>query len=260
VFIPYITAHSGCEGTPQDQMDTVDLALALGADIVEMDVRQAQDHVLRISHDALPPEGYAQKPTLEEVFLRIRDTQLKINCDIKEPGALEGILLLAEQMGIGKDRLIFSGCTSPEQLARDPRICEKATVLLNLEELLKFFYLAEGLPGWDTEFGLLMNSPWRIIRAIPEPAAYLNWHLDKIVEFAKLLKVGGMNLPYWCLTDELAEAFRENGIFFSVWTVNEVQPIERCIRLGAGNITTRTVQLALDTRKEALAALADRSQ
>ena len=260
MHIPYITAHSGCEGTPQDQMDSVELALELGAEFVEMDVRRAQDHVLRISHDALPPEGYAQKPTLEEVFLRIRDTQLKINCDIKEAAALEDIFRLAQQYGLGKDRLILSGCTSPEQLARDESIVQKTTVLLNVEELLKFFYLAEGLPGWDGDFKRLMQSPWGILRIVPEPEVYLNWHLDKIIEFSQLLQVGGINLPYWLLTDQLASAFRENGIFFSVWTVNEADRIERCIRLGAGNITTRAVRLALETREKCLRSLAERSQ
>lgn len=257
--IPLITAHSGCEGTPQDHMDTVELALALGTEVVEMDVRRAQDHVLRISHDALSLEEYALKPTLEEVFRRIRDTQLKINCDVKEPGALEEIFRLAEEANLGKDRLILSGCTSPEQLARDPSLTRKATVLLNLEELLKFFYMAEGLPGWDEEFLRLMSNPWGILRAVPEPLDYLHFHLDKIVEFAKLLQVDGINLPYWCLTDRLAEAFRESGIFFSVWTVNEPDRIRRCIRLGAGNITTRAVRTALETRAECLRDSADPS-
>ena len=161
---------------------------------------------------------------------------------------------------MGKDRLILSGCTSPEQLARDESIVQKSTVLLNVEELLKFFYMAEGLPGWDEDFKRLMQSPWGILRNVPEPEVYLNWHLDKIIEFSQLLQVGGINLPYWLLTDQLASAFRENGIFFSVWTVNEADRIERCIRLGAGNITTRAVRLALETREKCLRSLAERSQ
>jgi glycerophosphoryl diester phosphodiesterase len=104
-----------------------------------------------------------------------------------------------------------------------------------------------------------MASPWDIIRAIPDPEGYLHWHLDKIVEFIKLLKVAGLNLPYWCMTDWLAEACRENGIFFSVWTVNDPDKIERCIRLGAGNITTRAVRAALDTRDRMLSLPAERS-
>ena len=132
-------------------------------------------------------------------------------------------------------------------------------MLLNIEELLKVFYLAEGLPGWDEEFIRLMASPWGIIRAIPDPEGYLHWHLDKIVEFLKLLKVAGLNLPYWCMTDRLAQACRENGIFFSVWTVNEPEKIANCIRQGAGNITTRAVRTALDTRARVLPTPTERS-
>ena len=54
--VPYITAHSGCENTPRDSMDAVERAAALGADIVEMDVRRAPDGVLRISDNRIPPE------------------------------------------------------------------------------------------------------------------------------------------------------------------------------------------------------------
>ena len=51
--VPYITAHSGCENTPQDSMASVEKALVQGADIVDMDERKAPDGVLRISHERL---------------------------------------------------------------------------------------------------------------------------------------------------------------------------------------------------------------
>ena len=61
------------------------------------------------------------------------------------------------------------------------------------------------------------------------------------------------------MTDRAAEAFRGSGIFFSVWTVNEPEKIERCIRLGAGNVTTRAVRTALDARARVLSHPTDRS-
>ena len=39
--IPMITAHSGCEGTARDSLDSVECAIRLGADVVEMDIRKA---------------------------------------------------------------------------------------------------------------------------------------------------------------------------------------------------------------------------
>ena len=128
-----------------------------------------------------------------------------------------------------------------------------------IDEMIRNPIGSRFVPGWDEDFKRLMQSPWGILRNVPEPEAYLNWHLDKIIAFSQLLQVGGINLPYWLLTDELASAFRENGIFFSVWTVNEADRMERCIRLGAGNITTRTVRLALETREKCLRSAAERT-
>ena len=79
--VPYITAHSGCENTPQDSMASVEKALLLGTDIVEMDVRKAPDGVLRISHDRLDQAGYADKLTLEAVISRILDLVFELRVE-----------------------------------------------------------------------------------------------------------------------------------------------------------------------------------
>ena len=93
--VPYITAHSGCENTPQDSMASVEKALLLGVDIAEMDVRKAPNGVLRVSHNQLDQAGYGEKLTLEAVFSRIKDTSLSLNCDLKEPSTLYDVLTMA---------------------------------------------------------------------------------------------------------------------------------------------------------------------
>ena len=89
---PMITAHSGCEGTARDSMESVELALALGADAVEMDIRRAPDGLLYSSHDRQTGSEIAKKHPLEAVFRRIADTPMKVNSDIKEPFAIPGVL------------------------------------------------------------------------------------------------------------------------------------------------------------------------
>lgn len=244
--VPYITAHSVCENTPQDSMASVEKALLLGADIVEMDVRKAPDGVLRISHDRLDQAGYADKLTLEAVISRILDTPLSLNCDLKEPSTLYDVLAMAERLGFARERLILSGCTSPEQLARDDSLVRRARVFLNIEEVLKILYLSERLPGYDTRFSELMTSPWRFLGS----CLLTDERLDQIVLFAKTLGVEGINLPIRCLTDQLVETFRKSGTETSVWTVNDEEGLERCIRAGARNITTRTPGLALEKRRQ----------
>lgn len=243
--IPYITAHSGCENTPRDSMDAIERAVALGADIVEMDVRRAPDGVLRISHNRLTPEEYAEKPTLTEVLRRLKGTELSLNCDLKEQAALYDTLALAASMGFGRERLILSGCTSPEQLTRDISLTERAHIYVNIEELLKFLYLEENGLAYGPDFAVLMNEPWTYLKkaAIPERWA------DAIVRFVKGLPIRGINLPYRCLTESLARQLREADIPFSVWTVNDPEIMDGCIRAGAENITTLEVGLALERRR-----------
>ena len=46
-----ITAHSGCEKTPENSREHILAAIASGAEMIEVDVRQAEDGTLYLSHD-----------------------------------------------------------------------------------------------------------------------------------------------------------------------------------------------------------------
>lgn len=49
----HITAHSGCDGTPDNSLEFVRHALQTNADALEVDVRKTKDGILAISHDAI---------------------------------------------------------------------------------------------------------------------------------------------------------------------------------------------------------------
>lgn len=242
--ITYITAHSGCENTPRDSMESIEWAIRLGADVVEMDIRRAPDGSLRVSHDPLPEREYGEKPVLETVFRRLRDTELSLNCDIKEAAALYDVLDMAASFGFDRERLILSGCTSPEQIARDPALVQRARLYVNVEEVLKFLYFQRRLGGYTAEFQKLMSAPWMLLREgeIPDP-----W-LEEVVQFAKSFRVQGINLPFRLLTDSFVENMQREEVPFSVWTVNDPGKIEQCVREGAENITTLEVGMALEKR------------
>lgn len=242
---PLITAHSGCEGTERDSLASIDRAIALGAGAVEVDVRQA-DGVLVVSHDRVTAAESRSKPRLEGVFLRLRDTDLRLNCDVKEPYALYDTLDMAARYGFGPRRLILTGSVSPEQIARAPFITKSAAVFLNVEELLKLFQIRRLCDGKEAaQLPDLLNTPWPFLQG----TAIDGEDLGSFLEIVKALGVEGINMPHKLLTADLAAALREAGIPFSVWTVNEPQEIDRCIRLGAANITTLTVAAALECRR-----------
>ena len=242
-----ITAHSGCEGTETDSMESIDIALELGADAVEVDVRVDHEGILRISHNSVSQQEFLGKPTFREVLERVVPTGLMINCDIKEQKALYRTLDEAARAGLGKDRLILSGCTGPEQLARDRELKEQAKIFLNAEEVIKFIYFRQEIDFDMSRFSELMNDPWILIREKGE-----EYQADYAAETAGLfrqLAPDAANISKTLLGTPLFDALRDSGIPFSVWTVKEPEIVRQCLDLDVLNITTRDVRQALDIRK-----------
>ena len=246
MIIPLITAHSGCEQTPQDSLESVERAIELGADVVEMDIRRAADGTVYISHDRQYGDAVREKVTLEDVFRRIQDTGLKINCDIKESFVLCDTLDIAERFHFGPDRLILSGSVSPEQLAMEPSIVERASVYLNIEEALKFLYMGKLCAKQnEDQFPLLMTKAKPFVMGMAEDERWIS----SMLRLMKVLDVHALNMPHAALTATLAQALHAEGVLCSVWTVNEAEDLDRCLELGVHNITTRTVQKALERRQ-----------
>ncbi|MBQ6508014.1 MAG: glycerophosphodiester phosphodiesterase [Flexilinea sp.] len=243
---PMITAHSGCEETPTDSLESIDKALEFGADAIEVDVRVDQNGELRISHNAVSQEEYYKKVNLETVFGRIRFTDLAVNFDIKEQAALYKTLEEAEKLGFPRERLIFSGCTGPEQLARDPHLAERGRFFLNIEEVMKFVHLRKS-PDLDIEeFSVLMNDPWAMLR---EKAAEIpeGW-IEDTVKLYRMLHAEAANISKKILGTPLVDALIADGFPLSVWTVNEPDTVRQCLDLKVFNITTRKVRQAMELR------------
>lgn len=240
---PMITAHSGCEGSPDDSMESIDLALQYKADAIEIDVRTDPGGNLRISHNQASAEEFQQKLTLREVFEKILNTGLSVNCDIKEQSALYPTLAEAEKIGLPPERLILSGCTSPEALARDASLTQRGQFFLNIEEVLKYIYLRREKDFDMARFGLLMSDPWKILK---ENGLEIHdeW-VEDTVQCYKMLHVSAANLPKTLLNSNLVSALKSASVPLSVWTVNEPELVECCLETKVVNITTRKVRQAL---------------
>lgn len=203
---PQITAHSGCEGTERDSLESIKIAIDLGVDAVEVDVRKGPDGTLRISHDRKESAAtYGVVPSLEEVFELLRPTALSVNCDLKEREHLYDVLDLAWKYGFGRDRLILTGSVSPEQLSYDGDIRRRASLYMNIEELFKYLYLQAGGRS-IADFPRLMVEPWAFTR---QYMFDLQSHLPQIIDFVAVLGVNVINFPYRGLTEECCKALEE---------------------------------------------------
>ena len=245
---PIITAHSGCEESEIDSLDSINIALDCGADAVEIDVRVDRNGELRISHNEVTQEEYSKKLTLRQVFEYIRNTNLIVNCDLKEQAALYKTLEEAEKCGISSDRLILSGCTSPEQLARDISLFDRGRFFLNIEEVIKFVWLRKNSIFDIDQFINLMKDPWKIIKA--EGLDHLESYINETVRCYQLLHANAVNMPKTLLDSLMARELKAADIPLSIWTVNEPELVQACLTDKVYNITTRKVRQALQIRDD----------
>lgn len=208
-----ITAHSGCDGTPDNSLEFISYALQCGADALEVDVRAAEDGTLYLSHDRTD----AACPKLSQAFQMLRSSPMRINCDLKQPGLEEAVLALAASQGVA-GQLLFSGDVSTERMRRDPEV--RSRTLLNVRPILP----TEGVS--ETER-----------------------HLDGLIETCRACGAAVINVSYEMCTDPVLERLRAEGIGVSAWTVNEEAEARRLLDWGICNITSRRPGMVLALRE-----------
>lgn len=212
-----ITAHAGCEGTPDNSMENVRCALACAADTMEIDVHPRPDGGFYLSHD--PSEGDC--PGLEEAFALLKTSGKKVNCDLKVYGIEHAVLAAAERCGVA-DRVIFSGFVSREAMA-DPAVRDRA-----------FWDLGCALPELEERY-----SPENLPRTE---------ELRRALEVYRKFGAKVVNVYYPLCTEENLALFREAGVGVSAWTVNDEAELRRLLGKGLVNITTRRPVLACSLR------------
>lgn len=209
-----ITAHSGCDGTPDNSLGFISHALQCGADALEVDVRAAPDGTLCLSHD-LPD---SLRPRLAQAFQMLRGSPMKINCDLKQPDLEEAVLALARQWGAA-GQLLFSGSVSMERMKQDPEV--RSRTLLNVRPIVP-----------------------------PEGGAAAEEQLDELVRTCRSCGAAIINVSYEMCTDQVLTRLRAENIGVSAWTVNEEAAARRLLAHGIYNITSRRPGMVLALREK----------
>ena len=200
--LPTVTAHSGCEGTAENSVESIRKAAEVGADIIEIDIRFASDGTPVLSHDA--PRG--KEVTLDAAFEVIAEyPSLKVNLDIKETTHLEEITPLAKKHGV-TDRIFYTGI-----FAKDVPAVKAKTPDMK-------YYLNYNLPPSVFQTRLFIS------------------HLCKKI---KKLGAAGLNANHILITERLCKAVLSEGLELSLWTVNKAEDMKRALKLKPDNITTR---------------------
>ncbi len=226
---PFITAHTGCMGTPDNSAESASMGIAHGADIVEDDIRATRDGTLVLSHDdcvtfADGTEGRISGTTLAELNARLdRPLQLlepvlksvanagrRMNLDVKADDSIEPLSDLIDKLGF-HDRVFLTGCEFPRAIA---------------------------VSECNPRLRKLLNVNVRALIDTPYPDA-----VGKMREQALGAGCFGLNLPYQIVRPSLLEAARDAGLDVYVWTLNEEPQMRTFAGMGVHSITTRNVDV-----------------
>lgn len=236
-------AHRGAAAeAPENSMPAFDLAIELGADALELDVRRSADGELVVVHDAtldrtsdgngevarLPLSaireadlgaardasiprwpGPVRVPTLDEVLARFPGVEITV--DVKDPRAAEHVVGAIEAHGrVARTILYVEEGTDTTAFRGYPG--RRATSVPQVRRLVLD-------PGW------LVRAPER---EIPEVV-----HTP--------LEDGGLPL----LTAETVRRFREAGLTVHAWTVDEPAILRRLAEYHVDGIITNDVRGAV---------------
>ncbi|WP_336773268.1 glycerophosphodiester phosphodiesterase [Paenibacillus sp. MMO-58] len=239
---PLITAHAGSMNTEAHTLQSVQVGLALGADVVEEDIRVTRDGIpvlahddewltverfhgniaqmtyaeLAASHAELEKDKVPQLLKLEDILPLVKASGTIINLDLKVDAAIEPAAALVRKFALTQ-QAFFSG--------------------LELERAL----LAERL---QPEMSKLLNVNVELFKTMPYREAMLQTCAD-----AREASCMGINIYHGILRQELVEYAAGQGLPVYAWTVEDEALMRQYAEWGVHSITTRNVSLLMQVKK-----------
>lgn len=197
-----ITAHTGCEKTKDNTIDSLNVACTSGADIAEFDLNFDSQGNAVISHNA-PVDGCV---TLDEAFGCIASyDKIMVNVDVKNTDNLKAVVACAEKYSL-TERIFYTGIGKefvPAVKQQTPSVSYYLNVAVD--------------------------------RKRKNDVEYLNM-LAELVEQQGAI---GINLNKKGCSEKLVEVFHKRKLLVSVWTVNKKYEMRKILNFAPDNITTR---------------------
>lgn len=198
-----VTAHTGCEGTKDNSLESILKGAEVGADTVEIDLHFLSDGTPVLNHDK--PDSDKTLPTLDAALELLSDLDVKMNIDVKATDNMAEVFTLIKKYAV-ESKVFFTG------------VEEKDVALVKTA--------APGIPYYlNVDVDKKKNT---------DPA-----YLEALIEKVSGCGAIGINMKFTGCSDELVRFFRSEGLLVSLWTANKKKDMLSCIRLNPDNITTR---------------------
>lgn len=232
---PTITAHTGCEHTPDNTHESSLAGIELGADCVEVDVRSTVDGVLVLSHDDAVQagggrwisiseskasdlaSGYSRVERLAPVFNEVIKRGKCINLDLKDDASTEPVAALVARSK-SFDQVVITGC----EIKRAAHMAAK-----------------------DRRMQVFLNTVVPPMASLPIVGRLT---AKRLCEKAVRSGCCGLNINFRYMSRNIVDVAHEHKLLVSVWTVGEDDGFSLYIEAGVDNITTRDVSALVSFR------------
>lgn len=199
-----VTAHSGCEGTPDNSMEYIRKGVEINAQILEVDVTFRADGTPVLIHkeQAEADEGLLFDEAVR--YISENSDTVRLNLDLKSTANLPEVVRILDQYGM-RERCFYTGVNADfvEAVRADGELP---------------YYLNTTITRWKK------HSPKE-----------LNAALERVKKSGAI----GINCSLKYASKEMVELFRENGLLVSYWTANSKKEMIKLLNIAPDNITTR---------------------
>ncbi|MGD9562213.1 MAG: glycerophosphodiester phosphodiesterase [Pyrinomonadaceae bacterium] len=250
---PLIIGHRGASAfAPENTLAAFRLAIDVGADGIEFDVRLARDGVPVVVHDAT----LARTGRIRAAVGDLTSTELAgidVGTWFKGPNGVnyssERIPTLSKTLDILRD---FPGTLFIE-LKCDGEDTEPLTAAVC--EVIKNSPLASRIILKSFSLSVIQHTRARapLIRTAALFAPKIRTILRKerqLINIAKEVNADELSIHYSLATNNLIELARANALPVNIWTVNNLTWLKRSLRLGIRSIITNDPARFISRRNE----------
>lgn len=216
-MITKVTAHAGCEGTRAGSKENIVIALASGADVIEMDLRALNGQIY-LSHGPLEADRLDTYLTFQQALELLKNSDVEVNCDLKEEEAFQIALDILKKMGM-QERALFTG---------EIGACSQA------ETGCRCFYNVEHYHFAELGKQLSESDVCQLIEMYQKDGKR---------------HISGFNVEYSMLTHEAMDLFAKEQVPISCWLVDEEHAIRKLLSEHVSYITTNCVKYAVSQRE-----------
>ncbi len=199
-----VTAHSGCEGTPDNSMEYIRKGIEINAQILEVDVTFRADGTPVLIHkeQADADEGLLFDEAVR--YISENSDTVRLNLDLKSTANLPEVVRILDNYGM-RERCFYTG------------VEKRFLDAVRKEGGLPYYY--------NTELSFIEKYSSSAVEAV----------IRQVADSGAV----GINCNHKSASKKMVKLFRQNGLLVSCWTANTKSVMIKLLKIAPDNITTR---------------------